>query len=105
MHKLRQIFAFVAPYVKPYWGRVVAGVFFGILFGASNGLVLWATKTMLDRLVPPEESEQLFASAGEPKKLVVLKGVGHYEVYAEPAFSEVMQETLAWYQAYLPAKS
>jgi alpha-beta hydrolase superfamily lysophospholipase len=58
-----------------------------------------------DRLVPPEESEQLFANAGEPKKLVVLKGVGHYEVYAEPAFSEVMQETLAWYQAYLPAKS
>ena len=58
-----------------------------------------------DRLVPPEESEQLFANAGEPKKLVVLKGVGHYEVYAEPAFSEVMQETLAWYQTYLPAKS
>ena len=54
MHKLRQIFAFVAPYLKPYWGRIVAGIFFGILFGASNGLVLWATKTMLDRLVPPE---------------------------------------------------
>ncbi|MEC8987902.1 MAG: ABC transporter transmembrane domain-containing protein, partial [Verrucomicrobiota bacterium] len=54
MHKLRQIFAFVAPYLKPYWGRIVAGVFFGILFGASNGLVLWATKTMLDRLVPPD---------------------------------------------------
>ena len=54
MHKLRQIFAFVAPYVNPYGGRVVAGVFFGILFGASNGLVLWATKTMLDRLVPPD---------------------------------------------------
>ena len=56
MHKLRQIFAFVAPYVKPYWGRIVAGVFFGILFGASNGLVLWATKTMLDRLVPADAS-------------------------------------------------
>ena len=53
MHKLRQIFAFVAPYIKPYSGRIVAGVFFGILFGASNGLVLWATKTILDRLVPP----------------------------------------------------
>ena len=58
-----------------------------------------------DRLVPPEESEQLYANAGEPKKLVVLEGVGHYEVYAEPAFSEVMKETLAWYQTYLPAKS
>ena len=52
MHKLRHIFAFVAPYVKPYRGRIIAGVFFGILFGASNGLVLWATKIMLDRLVP-----------------------------------------------------
>ena len=56
MHKLRQIFAFVAPYVKPYWGRSVAGVFFGILFGVSNGLALWTTKIMLDRLVPANES-------------------------------------------------
>jgi len=54
MHKIRQIFAFVAPYVKPYWSRIVAGVFFGVLFGASNGLVLWVTKTMLDRLVQPD---------------------------------------------------
>ena len=58
-----------------------------------------------DRLVPPEESKQLYANAGEPKKLVVLKGVGHYEVYAEPAFTQVMDETLAWYQKYLPAKA
>ena len=57
-----------------------------------------------DRLVPPEESEQLYKHAGEPKKLVVLEGVGHYEVYVEPAFSEVMKETLDWYQTYLPAK-
>ncbi len=57
-----------------------------------------------DRLVPQEESEQLFAHAGEPKKLVVLKGVGHYEVYTEPAFSQVMDETIAWYQKYLPPK-
>jgi fermentation-respiration switch protein FrsA (DUF1100 family) len=57
-----------------------------------------------DRLVLREESEQLYAHAKEPKKLVVLKGVGHYEVYAEPAFSQVMAETLAWYQEHLPAK-
>ena len=57
-----------------------------------------------DRLVLPEESEQLYAHAKEPKKLVVLKGHGHYEVYVEPAFSEVMAETLDWYQKYLPAK-
>jgi len=57
-----------------------------------------------DRLVPQEESEQLYAHAGEPKKLVVLNGVGHYEVYIEPAFSQVMDETITWYQKYLPAK-
>ena len=57
-----------------------------------------------DRLVPPEESAQLYAHAGEPKKLVVLQGYGHYEVYTEPAFSEVMHTTLDWYQMYLPAR-
>lgn len=57
-----------------------------------------------DRLVPPEESVQLYARAGEPKRLVMLKGYGHYEVYAEPAFGEVMRATVAWYQQYLPAR-
>jgi fermentation-respiration switch protein FrsA (DUF1100 family) len=55
-----------------------------------------------DRLVPPEESQALYARAGEPKKLLVLKGYGHYEVYNDPAFSEVMAATLDWYRQYLP---
>lgn len=58
-----------------------------------------------DRLVPPEESEALYTRAGEPKKLVILQGYGHYEVYTEPAFNEVMQATLSWFQEYLPAHS
>ena len=57
-----------------------------------------------DRLVLPEESEVLYARAGEPKKLVVLKGYGHYQVYEEPSFSEVMDATLKWYGEYLPAR-
>ncbi len=57
-----------------------------------------------DRLVPPEESEHMYARAGEPKKLVVLKGYGHYEVYTEPAFSEVMAATLDWYREHLPPR-
>ena len=55
-----------------------------------------------DRLVPPDESLALYAKAGEPKKLVVLEGYGHYEVYAEPAFGEVMRETVAWFGEHLP---
>ena len=56
-----------------------------------------------DRLVPPEESEQLYARAREPKKLVVLKGYGHYEVYTGPAFGEVMAATLDWLRQHMPA--
>ncbi|MFO1025121.1 MAG: alpha/beta fold hydrolase [Acetobacteraceae bacterium] len=56
-----------------------------------------------DRLVPPEESESLYAHAKEPKKLVVLKGWGHYEVYAGEAFRQVIEPTIAWYQEHLPA--
>ena len=45
----------------------------------------------------------MYARAGEPKKLVVLKGFGHYEVYGD-AFRQVMEETLAWYGTHLPAR-
>ncbi len=70
---------------------------------APRPLLLITTED--DRLVPPEESQSLYDLAGEPKRLVVLKGYGHYDVYAEPAFGEVMAATLAWYRAHLPAQS
>ena len=57
-----------------------------------------------DRLVPPEESQALYDRAGEPKKLVVLEGYGHYEVYVDPAFTEVMDEALAWFAEHLPPR-
>ena len=70
---------------------------------APRPLLLITTED--DRLVPPEESRSLYSLAGEPKKLIVLKGYGHYDVYAEPAFGEVMAATLAWYRAHLPAQA
>ena len=57
-----------------------------------------------DRLVPPEESIEMYNRAGEPKKLVILPKWGHYEVYAGEAFRQVMEPTLAWYQQHLPAR-
>jgi len=57
-----------------------------------------------DRLVPMEESEALFARAGEPKKLVVLREWGHYEVYAGEAFLQVMEATIGWFREHLPAR-
>jgi hypothetical protein len=57
-----------------------------------------------DRLVPPAESEAMYARAGEPKKLVMLKGYGHYEVYEGEVFRQVMDAATAWYQQYIPAR-
>ena len=57
-----------------------------------------------DRLVLPEESEQLYARAGEPKKLVTLHGYSHYEVYEGPAFLEVMAHSLDWYRQHMPPR-
>jgi uncharacterized protein len=57
-----------------------------------------------DRLVPQDESEALYRNAGEPKRLVVLRGVGHYEVYTGEAFRQVMAPTLGWFQQYLPPR-
>jgi fermentation-respiration switch protein FrsA (DUF1100 family) len=57
-----------------------------------------------DRLVPPEDCTAMFEKAGEPKKLVTLPGVGHYEVYKNPAFDQVMDETTAWFTQHMPAK-
>jgi hypothetical protein len=55
-----------------------------------------------DRLVPPDESAELYRRAGEPKRLVVLRGFGHYEVYTGDCFRQVMEHALGWYRQYLP---
>jgi uncharacterized protein len=65
--------------------------------------VLFIT-TSDDRLVPPEESEALYRRAGEPKKLIVLRGFGHYEVYAGEPFRQVMEPTVAWFHEHLPPR-
>ena len=57
-----------------------------------------------DRLVPPDESEALYAKAGQPKKLITLKGWGHYEIYTGEAFRQVIEPTLSWYREHLPAR-
>ena len=57
-----------------------------------------------DRLVPPEDCQSLFDKALEPKKMVTIPGYGHYEMYAKPAFDAVMDETVAWFVAHMPAR-
>lgn len=53
MHYIVDILRFGAPYLRRYWLALVIGVCFSILFGLSNGTLVWGTKTILERLSPP----------------------------------------------------
>ncbi len=55
-----------------------------------------------DQVVLPEEMETLHRLAGEPKKLVMLEGHGHYDVYGGVAFSKVLAATINWYNEHIP---
>ncbi|MCE2947326.1 MAG: alpha/beta hydrolase [bacterium] len=60
--------------------------------------------TERDTMVPVEEGRTLHAKAGEPKKLVIIPGMDHKEVYQEinaEVFEVVMKETVDWYRQYL----
>jgi len=60
--------------------------------------------TERDTMVPVEEARTLYAKAGEPKKLVIIPGMDHKEVYQEinaEVFEVVMKETVAWFGRYL----
>lgn len=53
MHYIADIFRFGAPYLRRYWLAFALGITFGVLYGVSNGAVVWGTKTILDRFNPP----------------------------------------------------
>jgi ATP-binding cassette, subfamily B, bacterial MsbA len=53
LHYIIDIFRFGAPYLRRYWIAFALGITFGVLYGFSNGAVVWGTKTILDRFNPP----------------------------------------------------
>src|SRR3954447_108662 len=57
-----------------------------------------------DRLVPAAQAEELYANAGEPRRLVILPRWEHHDVYQGEPFEAIMTETLAWYAAHLPVR-
>jgi subfamily B ATP-binding cassette protein MsbA len=59
LHFLGYIIRFGAPYLRRYWVALALGVFFAMLFGLSNGSLVWGTKTILERLSPQPTAEQV----------------------------------------------
>ncbi len=54
MNNLKAVLTFGWPYLRRYWGRLVLGIMFGLLFGIANGAFIWGIGTITERLTPHE---------------------------------------------------
>jgi alpha-beta hydrolase superfamily lysophospholipase len=59
--------------------------------------------TAEDTVVPIEESQSMYKKAHEPKKIVVIEGFRHYELYHGPGFECMMTNATEWFNTYLGA--
>lgn len=58
----------------------------------------------LDTLTPAEDSEALYQAAPEPKRLVVIPGIRHYEIYSGEGLRRSTTEAVAWFQEHLTTR-
>lgn len=75
LHYLFDIFRFGAPYLRRHWFAFAAGVCFSIVFGVSNGALVWGTKTILERFNPPPS--QVDSASGEVKQSTLERMTNH----------------------------
>ena len=68
---------------------------------AGRPLLLVAAE--LDTVTPAAEFQTLYEAATEPKKLVVIPGVRHYEIYGGEPLERSIAEAAAWFETYLAA--
>ncbi len=61
-------------------------------------LVISAEK---DLLAPPGEQRSIFERAGEPKRLVVIAGANHFDMYSPERFRELMAASVAFLEEYV----
>jgi subfamily B ATP-binding cassette protein MsbA len=61
---LKALLAFGWPFLRPYRHRLFMGIAFGMLFAASNGLVVGTTKYLVERFDPQPELHEIASSEG-----------------------------------------
>lgn len=58
-----------------------------------------------DAMIPVEESRRMWQRSREPKRLVIIPGIGHHEVHHGDAFRQIITEVNDWLERYLTAGS
>jgi len=66
---------------------------------APRALLLIAAER--DVPTPADEFRSVYAKAGDPKKLVIIEGIRHYDIYSGEPFERSVQEALDWYGEHL----
>ena len=54
-----------------------------------------------DTMIPVDESERMWRRSAEPRRLVVIPGIGHHEVHHGEAFRRVIGEVDDWFGRHL----
>ena len=80
MTYLLDILRFGARYLRRYWVRFAAGIWFSLVFGLSNGVLIWGTKTILERLSPPQVQQIAVDASAAPKLVENLQRITHRAV-------------------------
>ncbi|MBN2108226.1 MAG: prolyl oligopeptidase family serine peptidase, partial [Deltaproteobacteria bacterium] len=58
-----------------------------------------------DTRVPIEEAQSMYEKAGEPKRLAVLPGLEHHDLYLGEGFEEMIALTLDWFSRHLKGEN
>ncbi|MEW6302988.1 MAG: ABC transporter ATP-binding protein [Verrucomicrobiota bacterium] len=78
MRHLKTIWTFSAPYLRRYWGRLLAGILLGVLFGLSNASFVWATKTLFSRMAGESDTVAISLKTETPKAAAPALGRGTF---------------------------
>ncbi|MCK6563701.1 MAG: alpha/beta fold hydrolase [Dehalococcoidia bacterium] len=54
-----------------------------------------------DATTPADEFRSVYEKAGEPKKLVIIEGIRHYEIYGGEPLERSAREAADWFKRYL----
>ena len=57
-----------------------------------------------DAVTPADDVVDMFDRTKEPKKLCVIPGAAHYDIYRKESQDTIMEITTAWLKEYLPMK-
>ncbi len=71
-----------------------------VVSNISPRAILWLHGDA-DERVSMEESQSMYATASEPKEIVILPGLGHSDILAGAGLEQSLPHIKAWYEQYL----